>query len=802
MVKGSQEEKMNTTTQHSPKREFFKFTVTHPTSVLIAWLSFTLLMVSAILFLPGLNLDPGFKNMIMSNDADKALNIEAKSMFGDDEVIVIAIEHPKGVFNLDTLNKIHRISSAALDIVGVKDVRSLTDIDNIRDDGGVLNVDDLIVDMPTDSAEVQVIKEYASRNHTYVNNVVSEDLRIAGINVELDPDYPEESQRAEVVEALLAIVENERINGEEEIYVTGFPVASYFGGKYMLEDMLLFAIVCGFIIIGLMWLIYRNIVGIIATMFVSMLGVVGVYGVMALLGIKVSMPLSSMMIFVMALGMEYSLYIAYAYVEKVYGHSKPEQALAVHKDTLRSALHDVKGPVLISVTTTAIAFASMWSNPVPELAKMGVLLAFGAILVGVAAMTVVPACISRFCFTLDPSSKPNPWVSGVMDKIGHATSKHPKKHLLVMAAIMFMAILGWSRLSHDTNAMEYFKEDTSVRVGDDFVTTHLGGTTFLQAIIQSPERDTFSRPDMLEKLDALQRFAETLPHVTKTFSHADNIKLINREMNEGDATYFSIPENQDLIAQYLLLTDINDFHWVVDEAHRNASVLIKMDTKSAATLIDVERAIEAELATAFPLFNTNVVGTNLLVHRGFDVMATSMLVSLGQALVAIWVLLCFVFKSVRLATLAIISNAIPVALIYAILGWMGKPLDPPAAVTGAIALGIAIDDTIHFFKTWLKEMDRNGQDSRLAVKETLRQIGRPMVLSTLVMGFGFGIMLLSQYGTLYWMAIMLCAAAGSALIADLVVTPALLSLSSGVKKAPKQTLPAQAADAISEQSPA
>lgn len=757
--------------------------ISNPDKVLYVWLSFVMLMICSIAFFPGLKLDPGFKNMIMSNDPDKALNKEAKSMFGDDEIIVIALENKAGIFSLESLNKIDRISRAVLDIEGVKDVRSVTDIDNIRDENGALNVDDLIVDMPTSESEVRIIERLASRNHTYANNIISEDNTVAGINIELDPTYEDEAERGLIVEQVIKLVELEQARGPETIYITGFPVASYFGSKYMLEDMLLFAIVCGFIIVGLMWLIYRNIVGIVATMFVSMLGVLGVYGLMALLGIKVSMPLSSMMIFVMALGMEYSLYVAYAYVEKVYSNDDPKNALSNHKKTLKGALADVRGPVLISVITTAVAFLSMWSNPVPELAKMGLFLGFGAVLVGLAAITVIPAFISRYHFSLDPKKKPNPFVSQAMDKIARSTTASPKKHLFIMLVIVGLAMTGWSKLSHDTNAMEYFKEDASVRIGDEFVTKHLGGTTFLQAVIETTQNDTFKVPSNLKKLEKIQLFTETLPHVTKTFSHADNIKLINLAMNDDDSEYFSIPDNQDLISQYLLLTDIEDFHWVVDEDHRNASVLIRLDTKSAATLKDIERKVEDRLQTLFPEFKTNVVGTNLLVHRAFDEMATSMLISLGQALIAIWFVLIFVFKSIRLASLAIISNAIPVALIYAILGWLGKPLDPPAAVTGAIALGIAIDDTVHFFKTWQRQMELNGQDSKLAVRETLSKIGRPMVLSTLVMGFGFAVMLLSQYGTLVWMAVMLCAAAVSALIADLFVTPAILSLVPGEKKA-------------------
>lgn len=826
--------------------DYAQLAIRNPKKVLMFWGIIFVMMATFVAIYPQIKLDPGFKNMIMSNDQDKSFNSETKNIFGDDEFVVVAIENPDGIFNTNTLNLIRDISESVLAVEGVREVYSVTNISNIRGQDGSLDMSDLITKLPNNEIEIQKAISDLNNNPTYLNNIISTNKNVAGINIELEPDYLDESARGAIVKNIFKAIQSSinenkdkeavyfaknKFNSEEteifsiwntanfvlakfdgilnpdelhdsskkiiienifkplqletneireNVYVTGFPVASYLGGIYMLWDMAKFVIICSALLIAIMCMIYRNLIGVISTMFVAMIGVVSTYGLMSFFGIKVSMPLSSLMVFVMALGMEYSLYVTYAYIEAVLKEHKNNKEIRDKKQILSDAIWNVRSPVMLSSLTTCIGFLSMWINPVPELAKMGLLLAFGTITVGVAALTITPAILTLKDFPIDPNRPPNKFIGKIISGVSRSTDKRPRFHLAVMGLVMGFAIMGWTMLSHDTDAMQYFKKDADISVAEKFVRSELGGTTYLQAVIKANEIDAFKKPENLIKLEEIQKYAEANPAITRTISHADNLKLINRAMNEGQQAYYTIPQSEELIKQYLLLvTDPEDFRWMIDDDYQTANILLRLNTMSAAKLKETEKEIETYMGRVFNEFETNLVGTNLLVHRAFDEMATSMISSLGQALVAIFVVLLIVFRSVKLASLALIANFIPVALIYAILGWIGNPLDPPAAITGAISLGIAIDDTIHFFKNWRRHMDLNGQDSALAVKNTLEDIGKPMILSTLVVAFGFGVMLFSQYGTLVWMAIMLCVASLSALLSDLILTPALLRLTDG-----------------------
>jgi uncharacterized protein len=826
--------------------DYAQVSIRNPKKVLISWGILLFMMATFVAIYPQIKLDPGFKNMIMSNDRDRSFNTETKNTFGDDEFIVVAVENPKGIFNKNTLQLIRQISESVLDVNGVREVYSITNISNIRGRNDVLDMSDLITTLPDDEKGFNKVINDLNNNPSYLNNVISANKKVAGINIELDAEYLDESARGTVVKDVFKAIQsainnnkdkeaiyfaknkhgsqeteifsvwntvnfvlaqfNDELNPDglqdstkqiiienifeplqlqtneirENVYATGFPVASYLGGIYMLLDMAKFVMICSLLIIAFMWLIFRNTIGIISTMFVAMIGVVSTYGLMSFLGIKVSMPLSALMVFVMALGMEYSLYVTYAYIEATLKEYEKDKVIRDKKQILSDAMWNVRGPVLLSSLTTCIGFLSMWLNPVPELAKMGALLAFGTMTVSIAALTVIPAIFTLKDFPVNPERPPNPLLGKVISGISASTEKRPRFHLAIMGMVMGFAVMGWTMLSHDTDAMQYFKKDADISVAERFVRSELGGTTYLQAVIKASEIDAFKKPENLKKLEQVQIFAEENPAISRTISHVDNIKLINRAMNDGNESFYSIPESEALIKQYLLLvTDPEDFRWMIDDDYQTANILLRLNTMSAAKLKATEKEIETYMGRVFSDYETNLVGTNLLVHRAFDEMATSMISSLGMALVAIFIVLLVVFRSFKLACLALIANFIPVALIYAILGWIGHPLDPPAAITGAISLGIAVDDTIHFFKNWRRHMDLNGQDSALAVQNTLKEIGKPMILSTLAVAFGFGVMLFSQYGTLVWMAIMLCVASLSALLSDLLLTPALLRLTNG-----------------------
>jgi uncharacterized protein len=758
--------------------------VAYPGRTLAIWALVIAIGAIATVAYPQIKLNPTFRSMIMADDPDRVDDAKAKQTFGDDELITVAVQGPRGAFDLATLEVVDKLTQQIGALEGVRRVYSLTRVENIRGQDGVLVADDLITTLPTTADGLAKIEREAAENPLYVDNLYSRDKRVASLNVELELSQATTEGHAAITRQIYAFVDQvKREHPDIRCYVTGYPVASYVGGIYMLEDMLLFG-AGAFVLLGIvMFLVFRNWQAVIATFLVVMGSVSVTAGAMAVTGVAVTMPLSAVMVFMTALGMQYSIYIGFAHREATYLDRETGAPPRSYRENLSAGIAETRGAVMLSCVTTAIGFGSMYANRVPDLKLMGVFLVVGLVTTSLAVMTLFPAFLALFPFVVPPKGKHHTRVQRVLDAVGRLAATRPWLMLACAAGMFALGIVGVANLDTDTDAMQYFKRSSEIRKSEDFVRKHMAGTTYLRATVTADKLDAFKEPENLRKLAVVSDFIAKLPHVTKVVSHADHLKLLNRALRSGTAADYQLPNSKAAVEQFLLLHNKpDDFRPWIDHDYKTASVMIRMDTMSSTVQRETEQKLEAFMRTEFPEYRTNLVGTNLMTHRAFDEMATSMLRSLGIASLLIWIVMMIGLRSIKLGTLSLIPNLAPSILVYSLLPLIGQPLDPPTAVTGAIALGILADDTIHAFKTFLKYRVRSGADGVSAVQSMLSEVGKPMVLSSVVVGVGFSIMLLSRYGTLVWMGVMMIVVVTTALLWEVICTPALLRLFGNPKR--------------------
>lgn len=749
--------------------------VRYPKAVLIAWGLVIAGMAFAIAVFPQIELRPTFKSMIMSDDPDLGADAEAKKKLSDDEMIVIAIENPKTVFDIPTLTYIARITSEIEKIQGIRRVYSLTHIDNIRAQDGQMVVDDLITELPKTPEDVAAIEKQAFENPLYVNMIVAPDKKVASVNVELVAGHStkDDSAIAEQIDDILKKAESLKPS-EVRSYLSGFPIASQLGANYMISDMITFSGMSMVVLIVVMFLVLRSWHGVIFTMFVATSALAVTFGTMALFGVKITMPLSSVMPYMTAIGMEYSVYVAFAYQHAVQT-GKPGRSRGA---SLAEAFLDVGFTVVMSAACTAAAFGSMITHPVGDLKVQGVFLALGTIACCAAALTIIPAWIALFPFPVPPPGKTqHRRLQGLIDVIGRLDTRRPYAVMGGLVLLMGVGVLLMTRMSSDTDAFQYFKSSSQISKDDTFIRNRMAGDVLVPAIITAKDVDTFKDPANLRKLDEIAKYAESLPHVKKVVSHADHIKLMNKALHDGTPAEYKLPATKEAVEQYLLLHNKpDDFHVWIDTDYRMANVMLRMDTMSSKILIENQDKLKAFMMKSFPDFRVNVVGTTLLVHRAFDVMAVSTLTGMGTATLFILIIMIIGFRSWRVGLLSLIPTLPPALMVFATLPLIGHPLDPPTSITGAIALGIAIDDTTWFLRTWITMRRKPGVDSPTSVAMTLTAIGQPMVLSSMVLGSGFAIMLFSHYGVLFWLGLMMSLVSFWSIFWDVLCTPTIVRL--------------------------
>jgi hypothetical protein len=308
----------------------------------------------------------------------------------------------------------------------------------------------------------------------------------------------------------------------------------------------------------------------------------------------------------------------------------------------------------------------------------------------------------------------------------------PKVTVLVGALLCVVAIIGVTNIVVNNNMVEWFKEKSDIRMADTEINKALGGTSTGYIVASSKEEDFIKNPDTMRYIESLQRHLETLPIVGKTFSVADYVKRINRVLHDDDPGFDVIPETKEAVGQYLFLFSMSakasDLNNVVDYPFSQANIWVQLKTWDAQAMEEVIRAVDDyKRAHPFPLElkPAGIAYFNLVWN---DEVLWDMVKGFVAALLAVFVILIFNFRSFKWAVVSYVPLLFTILLIYGVVGFSGKRFDMPISVLSCLALGMAVDFSIHFigrFKQRLAESSIGTPNSELIIESLLWTAARP-----------------------------------------------------------------------------
>jgi hypothetical protein len=311
------------------------------------------------------------------------------------------------------------------------------------------------------------------------------------------------------------------------------------------------------------------------------------------------------------------------------------------------------------------------------------------------------------------------------------------------------------------------------------VDTVMGGTTNVIYIFDAGEDDGIKEPAVLREIDRLQRIGEAYdpPYVRKTYSIVDVLKDLNQAFHGGDPAYHVIPETRELVAQYLLLYESSggeEAEKLVTSDYRRASLEFRLAMASAQKTAAFIGSIDSALADD-PIRESKLAltGIGALWVKMMDYIVSSQIRGFLLAFGAIAVVLVVVFRSPRIGLITMIPNLSPVLLTLGAMGWFGILLDYPKVGIAAVAMGIAVDDTIHLMTHYRHEFDRRG-DYMEALVAALQDVGRALVITSITLVCGFLVLTLSILDMTAMQGILLSTTVVVALIADFLLMPALI----------------------------
>jgi predicted RND superfamily exporter protein len=347
------------------------------------------------------------------------------------------------------------------------------------------------------------------------------------------------------------------------------------------------------------------------------------------------------------------------------------------------------------------------------------------------------------------------------------------------AALALLALAGTSLIVYDNSLRAFFTADQAMRVDDATMNERLAGTNTLYILIEGQREDVIKEPAVLKAMLATQAELEKDTQVGATLSLADFIVRMNKAMHGDDDAQAVIPDDANLVAQYLLLYsmsgDEGDFNNYVDAGYRNAVIQAFVKTDSSAHVARLEQQLMPFVRAHFPPDVTvRLAGSITTPTAMSDMIVRGKIVNLFQMGAAVFVIAGLMFRSVLAGLLLLVPLVMTALANFGLMGLFGIPLQIATATVAALAVGVGADYAIYFTYR-LREELRSGDGLDIALKRTYATAGKAVLYVATAVAGGYAVLLFSYGFKIHlWLGIMISVAMLVSALTALTLYPALL----------------------------
>ncbi|MEE8559009.1 MAG: efflux RND transporter permease subunit, partial [Myxococcota bacterium] len=508
------------------------------------------------------------------------------------------------------------------------------------------------------------------------------------------------------------------------------------------------------------------------------------FGAMALLGKDlniITLVLGPMLICV---GSVYGVHVTAQYEVISTEVDTPERAAL-------QTLEYTRTPVLMAGFTTCVGFGALLLAKVQATTELGGFSVLGVAAVTLLSLTGVPATLALLPLERPGGAEGGPLyahrtrlsarvgaaIDRGLDTVARWNIRHPGRLLIFWSLVTIVAALLIPRIVIDTDYLTVFDSDSRVRTDFAAVNRLMAGAIPIYVVFEGQGEGAFRDPEVLHAIETVQRELELIPGVSQTLSMVDFVRLVNRAF-EGGAPYEDrIPSTRGGVSETVFAVPKEKLRRFATSNHSSANLVVRTGRLGSAAMRELESAIHEAVARVPlpPGIRYAVTGNAILMNRSADGIAGNQFNQVGFATVTILILVCLVFRSVRIGLIAMVPNIVPVLLFFGALGAGASSLSIATGLIGSIALGIAVDDTVHFLGTYHRARI-SGRGPEEAVAHTVRRVGRPIVMTSIMLIVGFLVLLVSGFVTLREFGYLTAMTMAICLSTDLALLPALLVL--------------------------
>lgn len=727
--------------------------------------------------LKDLKFDYDFTAFYAQNDPETQFFEEHKARFGtDNDFIFMSIENPPSVFNFNFLNKVNQFVEELSEDSLVTKVTCLTNMNeyvktpysrfaikvpylNICDSCHYRNDSLRIFNRP----EIQAF---------FINKDAS------GLMVRIDHQEYLSKQKCDFLKASIdGLIEK---YGFENYHIAGRAIGQSYYIDIMKFETLFFIGLSFILIILFLFIAFKSWWGIWLPLLIVSLSMLWIIGFMAAIGAPINIVLTVLPSIMFVVAMSDVIHLVSKYIEELrLGTSKQKAVIHAYKE--------VGFATLLTSVTTAIGFLSLLTVPMQAIKVFGIYTALGVIFAFILAYTLLPALLIlvKPPKVMERKMTENFWYKKLHSSFLFIIRRRTKLFFLFIIFI-FTGIIGLLKVQNNYFLLEDLKEDNFMRKQFSyFDQSYMGLRPFELSIALVDSNKSMFDYQVLNSINQIDSFLEKDYGLSQTFSLAKVFKIANRMEHAGQSKYYTFPSKRDtenFLKSLMKLKDKTMLKTLLDSTGKFTRISsttgdigkIEADKKTERLLKFIQQNIDSTL------IKTQVTGTGHILDTNMASISLNLTLGLLMAILIVSLLMGLLYKNLKMVLIALVPNILPLLFLAAILGYVGIDLKVSTAIIFTIAFGIAVDDTIHFMSKFKLELNK-GKSHLYALKRTYLSTGRAIILTTLIICAGFLLLLFSDFLGTFYIGLLISLTLVFALLADLVLLPALILLFYGKK---------------------
>lgn len=745
------------------------------------------LVFTSLLALLGMNrlvVDTSLDSLIPSDDPARLVYQRIMGTFGTDNKTIIYIKDTE-LWTPEKLAYLEQLSESLEAITNVTQVESLFSLHTVQGVEGKIVSKPLLREAPATQPEADSARQDALNNPLYQGHFFSADGSVTAMIVSVADDEGENPNLGlEMNQAFDATLADFRPQFETLTQV-GPPRINAELKQSLFDDFVLLGPLSALILVISILLFMRNWLSAIIPIVTSFLTIIWTFGLLGWLGVPINILSVMIPTLIIVIGSTEDTHMMAAYLR---GLDSEEDALkenALHTEScgreqaINYMARHIGLPLILTVVTTSLGFASNLFSDINLIQHFSVAATAAMLFNGLITILCMPLMLSVFGKTQNDTPVKNEETNSVPDRIMRLF-RYPQSHfpiftLVFTALLCAFFIYQATRLYVTNDPLSYFPEDRPLVQDTRQIHEDLAGVRLFFITLEAQQANAFMHPKNIEKIAQIQDFLDRQGVYDLNVSIADHLKFINREFHDGAPASYTLPVSRKLVAQFLLFFHRSDLNNYVSHDYKSANIIVRHNISDSHTLNKyVDELNDALGELAGPQIKHHIVGENLMVNKAAESLMLEQVKALALLLLLIFLIMSVMFTSFKGGFIALVPAVIPIALMFGLMGLLDIPLNPGTAMVAVIAIGIAVDGTIHLLARY-NELCRYTSDFVSAVNQAVHEEASPLIISSIALALGFGILLFSNFTIIAQFGALAAVTMLFSIFANLLITPIIMT---------------------------